>query len=543
MGYTNLKSILDANIKTNGSQSITGAKLNQVMTQVLQGVDIADRVNGTDTTGMTYKILDKSKTFAEQVTGQNTIYEIRDDFTISANFTMPNNCVLKFNGGSISGNYTLSLNGCEIIGCKDCIGSTLVLSGSPVNTYKLEWFEASNDAGRLDAAINRNGIKGVIVGGNITISSMVSCPGSMSRDITIKDATIILETDMFTTERSYDYLPNFVNCKFIGNGHSIFSADYVVAGQFDGCQFVDCSIMNKTNESGTTTLQSAYIRGCSIQNSSVPFIKCDRLYDTHMVGCTAEAQAQTIVDTSASVNSTGGTQQLWVDNCIFEGFSVPVFNLSGGNIRVRDSYFESNTAGSILVTKENSAIDLLTLEVTGCKFNSSVNAIVTSGFTDNYRVVISINNNNFAGSGKLYSGLVQKQYSSFYGNRKSTTSEILVDGGVLRYNLAEFKTPSVNTTYFTRMQGGFYQFGKLVLLDFRIKAVTAISSSLVGAITGLPKPLNYTKIFLLDTQGVELETLINIPGNSTSGNLVGATTANTEYVVRGWYISEDTETI
>ncbi len=59
--------------------------------------------NRSSLDGMGYVILRKGKTFAEQVTTPNTIYEIRYNFELDDEFVMPNNCVLSFNGGSISG--------------------------------------------------------------------------------------------------------------------------------------------------------------------------------------------------------------------------------------------------------------------------------------------------------------------------------------------------------------------------------------------------------------------------------------------------------
>lgn len=54
--------------------------------------------------GMGYIILRKNKSFAEQVTKENTIYEIRYDFDLNGQeITIPEGCILKFNGGSIKG--------------------------------------------------------------------------------------------------------------------------------------------------------------------------------------------------------------------------------------------------------------------------------------------------------------------------------------------------------------------------------------------------------------------------------------------------------
>lgn len=43
-------------------------------------------------------------------TGQNTKYVIKYDYTLGENITVPNNCVLEFDGGSIQGNNTLNVN-------------------------------------------------------------------------------------------------------------------------------------------------------------------------------------------------------------------------------------------------------------------------------------------------------------------------------------------------------------------------------------------------------------------------------------------------
>ena len=60
--------------------------------------------------GMGYKVLEKDKTFAEQVVDENTIYEIRYDFVLTSAFTIPSGCILRFNGGSISGSSIVYQN-------------------------------------------------------------------------------------------------------------------------------------------------------------------------------------------------------------------------------------------------------------------------------------------------------------------------------------------------------------------------------------------------------------------------------------------------
>lgn len=68
--------------------------------------------DGSD--GMGYVVLRKNKSFAEQLTQENTIYEIRYDFDLGgASVTIPSNCVLKFNGGKIT-DGTIALNDARI---------------------------------------------------------------------------------------------------------------------------------------------------------------------------------------------------------------------------------------------------------------------------------------------------------------------------------------------------------------------------------------------------------------------------------------------
>lgn len=54
--------------------------------------------------------------FESQVTQANKIYVIHDDFTLSSNVTIPANCVLEFDGGSLSGDNIITLSNTKING-------------------------------------------------------------------------------------------------------------------------------------------------------------------------------------------------------------------------------------------------------------------------------------------------------------------------------------------------------------------------------------------------------------------------------------------
>lgn len=92
--------------------------------------------------GMGYVILRQNKDFAEQVIKANTIYEIRYDFDLNgAEITIPENCVLKFNGGSLS-NGTINGNLYNIDAQRYKIFENINFKGATKlnNYYLIDWW-------------------------------------------------------------------------------------------------------------------------------------------------------------------------------------------------------------------------------------------------------------------------------------------------------------------------------------------------------------------------------------------------------------------
>lgn len=100
--------------------------------------------------GMGYVILRKGKALSEQIVNADTIYEVRYDFALDTDFSMPENCTLRFNGGSLSGAYTLTLNATYIEADDEQIfGDDLSVVGTPANNEGLaEWFGAKGLYGK-----------------------------------------------------------------------------------------------------------------------------------------------------------------------------------------------------------------------------------------------------------------------------------------------------------------------------------------------------------------------------------------------------------
>lgn len=107
--------------------------------------------NRSSLNGMGYVILRKDKTFAEQVTQANTIYEIRYDFHIDGTednpLEIPEKSILKFNGGKLYGGVMKGSN--TVINAATCqiFGSDISFDGTFLNkTLYVDWFGAkAND--------------------------------------------------------------------------------------------------------------------------------------------------------------------------------------------------------------------------------------------------------------------------------------------------------------------------------------------------------------------------------------------------------------
>lgn len=75
----------------------------------------------------------------------NTIYVIQNDFVLASNITIPQNSVLLFDGGIISGKYTVDFNGARLLGLPKLLCSFTGEVGN--NSVDVSWFGRTNEEG------------------------------------------------------------------------------------------------------------------------------------------------------------------------------------------------------------------------------------------------------------------------------------------------------------------------------------------------------------------------------------------------------------
>lgn len=116
----------------------------QVMSTAQKDNSASNIFDKDSTNGMARVILkatDDFKDVVESYTGGNVVFVIRYDYTLSGNTTIPSNCILLFEGGSLDGDnlYIIDLNNCQIIAPNDCIFKNVTLQGTTNDIFNLVW--------------------------------------------------------------------------------------------------------------------------------------------------------------------------------------------------------------------------------------------------------------------------------------------------------------------------------------------------------------------------------------------------------------------
>lgn len=95
--------------------------------------------------GGSYVVLDKGRSFAAQVRADNTTYEIRDSFQVDSDFVLPQNCVLVFRGGVLTGRGSIEGRNTSIDAAASRIfADEITLKGSwCLDKAYCEWFGGS----------------------------------------------------------------------------------------------------------------------------------------------------------------------------------------------------------------------------------------------------------------------------------------------------------------------------------------------------------------------------------------------------------------
>lgn len=259
--------------------------------------------------GMGRKVLKKNMVSGvntltqSMMSAANTIYVIKYDYVLGANITIPANCVLEFDGGSVSAsgsNDTITLNNTTFRG-ENIVFTNIVLSGTLTNkTIKLSWVGGSisrmlgiNPSGHTiafdvdttaDATINYSNKSNIIFDGcnnTITVGAGVELfkPEGEYSNVEIKNfvfegtvtsAFFAPNSSWNVTHENVHIHHNTLNTCFLG-----ISLNADLTGEFKDCSVHDNVIkMNQADNSeigsygihlanaNYTNIYNNYVSGC-----------------------------------------------------------------------------------------------------------------------------------------------------------------------------------------------------------------------------------------------------------------------------------------
>lgn len=256
MGYSTLKAALDAVVKTNGRQQITGSNLNGVMTTLLQGVDILDRANPADTSGMDKVVLKKGSTFASQVTAENTIYEIRDSFDLGgSSVPVPAGSILLFEGGTLTNGTLASLGACGFSGSVRF--SNVTFSGKwLVDHVSPDYFGAKGDGVTDDT----NAVQGAVVAA-IALNCIMELNGLYKVTQSVNIASGL------TIEGKYSVNIQVPTCGFTFSGQTCLKLNASRNVKLNNIAFVQSDTTANLNAIELTGICSCFtLLGCSFRD-------------------------------------------------------------------------------------------------------------------------------------------------------------------------------------------------------------------------------------------------------------------------------------
>lgn len=347
------------------------------------GVDSLIMGNRDATEGSAAEL--KQKDFKQK----NTVYIIKQDYKLVENVTIPDNCILKFEGGSIRGPFTLTGNNTVIeAGMYRLFGTDLTFAGNwNVYSWNICWFGAS---------VNSND-------NSPYIKKALDVVYSLGTDIT--DGYGFNDCGVFVPSGKYKVASRIeVNCRFnlYGNGTSsvIYSVCpdnlFVINGlrgtvSINNVNFIcddgvrsTCNCITLNTEQGTAL---GRITNCDFSNFNValnlntPYwtkiTSCNFVYSNEYAIRAKNANSFSLLNCNfrglggscppaSHVYFTGDMQGVCITGCDFSGAyrtSIKLEQAKGYGVQITGNYFEpgykSVFLGGLLEADNCNITDLL----------------------------------------------------------------------------------------------------------------------------------------------------------------------------------------
>lgn len=340
-------------------------------------VSLKDRVyDKSNFSGKGYKILRKNiqtidgvrKNILTQnmINKPNTIYEIRYDFDLNGEeITIPENCILKFNGGSLS-NGTIKGNSTNIIQKYCCFGNKLTIKGTYTNVFYTSSY--------LNKSLSEI-VSNIITGDNV-VSGFIK--------LIVNEPIVISKPVAITNRRLHILFSYPIRCNINNGSAFIISASYTLIENlilypdgelpvinsctqhsFNGIEFIG---NNQYNEIKNTYIYGAKYAYFFNANSTylnklnkVSAFKCDKGIYIHKVDNNSWQNGICIIPNDINSCNTGIETEIGTGNNIYAhsteiGRNKINFKFSGGIYNIFGYTWSEMPLEKELIINNNSRI-------------------------------------------------------------------------------------------------------------------------------------------------------------------------------------------
>lgn len=297
-----------------------------------------------------YGMVKKNILYQDMLTQSNIIYEIRYDFDLNGQeITIPENCVLEFDGGSLSNGTITYINTILKGFTKNCFNNIECLGTCANSSLKVGYY-GDDDTKALNTIFDVYQQKDIniildhdiILTGNVTIknnsqlSHYISISGIDKNVIYTKGYSFLGNID--ETNGNFPGNIIFNNITFSAESYlgSLFLTNTLIRLRFNNCNFVGYNIVFDSNNQQDYIMQSLYINNCYFRFNNHCLISQKKVFDLRIINCLVEACESFV--TAYNCNGV-----YIIGNCI-EGLSKnPItISISATSLIISDNYFEDN---------------------------------------------------------------------------------------------------------------------------------------------------------------------------------------------------------
>lgn len=427
----------------------TGLTLDKVAGGALEEKEhISSSNNGMGRVVLRKNIVSGVNTLTQSMINKsNTIYVIQYDFTLGKDITIPENCILEFEGGSISGNYTIDCNHCRLDGSVK-FKNGIHITGKPSNPeYWVNWWDD------LDVGIHRlidattytdlgtENYKVIKWYGKIDLTSPIIVPINSYLE-GVNDSGKNYNSTIFAPDTyNFDYMVSFEggndwnfrngikDCWLaVSNNATINEAIIHINKAYetliDNVRIDGKRITNGINVSNITSIE---IRDCIIKNVK------NGIVQTESFGGVLRINNNDIEECTHAIENTAGN--MIINNCYFERniFHIYLTNSTDFYVKVKDCVFNASNANN----------GICSLQGYNAHFKD---CIYITSFGNEYKVTSSNNTNIIENCN--FTSLVVNKYDESQGapfNRDKEYSAHLAKG---LYKMTFNKSEIVADTYY-----------------------------------------------------------------------------------------------